>query len=407
VTQSLANLSVEEHAGRVLVYEFSASDKVTTANRARSELSVLGTLRAATGGAAPVAASGTIAYEARQVAAGMRAVDLERRTRPFVDAYLSTLFRDGETSLRRFYDGVTASDGRSGGTAPILGDVAVSMQVTYPAGVLESWLVPRDEAAVRADAMLLSRSVQASLRRLLARTHFENLDNLQFHENVAALLVWASMPVSTAIAADRRRVRFNTDRDVFWDYAARELRVAVTEDSHTSASLSKALGDAEARLRAAGRSNADLFRPARAGQFVQLALNSTGDQYLFGLLNAEALIIAGATNALRKIAAAVAAAVTAPAAAVKTLSEFAGTLVDTFNGRLQFLYTPEAIRTLGPTILAEASAAIHAASHAVRPTAMLSIYVLGNNHGFSLNEFLKGALPPRADVAGGQTLVSL
>ena len=67
VTQSLANLSVEEHAGRVLVYEFSASDKVTTANRARSELSVLGTLRATTGGAPRIAASATIAYEARQV----------------------------------------------------------------------------------------------------------------------------------------------------------------------------------------------------------------------------------------------------------------------------------------------------------------------------------------------------
>ena len=188
-----------------------------------------------------------------------------------------------------------------------LGDVAVSMQVTYPAGVLESWLVPRDEAAVRADAMRLSRSVQASLKRLLARTHFENIDNLQFHENVAALLVWSSMPVSTSIADDGRRVQFNTDRDFFWDYAARDLRVSVAQDSHTAAALAKALGDAEARLRAAGRSNADLFRPARAGQFVELALNSTGDQYLSSLLNAEALIVAGATNALRKIAATVAA----------------------------------------------------------------------------------------------------
>ena len=257
-----------------------------------------------------------------------------------------------------------------------------------------------------ADGMRLSRSVQASLKRLLARTHFENVDNLEFHENVAALLLWTSIPVSTSIAADDRHVQFNTDRDFFWDYATRETRFAVAQDAHTGAALGGALADAEARLRASGRSNADLFRPSRAGQFVELALSSMGDQYLFSLLNAEALIVSGATGALRKIAAAMAATTTAPLLAVRTLSEFAGTLVDTFNGRLQFLYTPEAIRTLGPTMLAEASAAIHAAREAVRPSAMLSIYVLGQGHAFALNNFLTGELPSRADVTSAQTLVS-
>ena len=108
MTQSLGNLSVEEQAGRVLVYEFSASDTVTTANRARSELSVLGSLRASPGSAVPIAASGTVAYEARQVAKGMRAIDFERRTRPFIETYLSGLFPDGETSLDAFYQAAEA-----------------------------------------------------------------------------------------------------------------------------------------------------------------------------------------------------------------------------------------------------------------------------------------------------------
>ncbi len=410
VTQSLASLSVEEHAGRVLVYEFSASDKVTTSNRARSELSVLGSLRAAPGGGAPIAASGTVAYEARQVAKGMRALDFERRTRPFLETYLSGLFPDGETSLEAFY-GVVSPDAASAaaesvGTMPC-GDVAVSMQVTYPAGVLASWLLPRDEAAVRADGMKLSRSVQVNLRRLIARTHFENIDNLEFNESVAALLVWTSMPVSTSIGRNLDPVRFNTDRGFFWDYADRDMRFAVARDPHTGTALGAALADAYARLRAAGKPNADLFRPARAGQFVQMALGQMGDEYLFSLLNAESRIVSGATDALRKIAAAVAAAATVPTTAVKTLSEFAGTLVDTFNGRLQFLYTPEAVRTLGPTILAEASAAIHPSAEAVRPGAMLTVYVLGPDHAFALNDFLKGALPPATEVAAAQTLVSL
>jgi hypothetical protein len=408
VTESIASLSVEEHAGRVLVYEFSASDKVTTSNRARSELSVLGSLRAAPGGGAPIVASGTVAYEARQVAKGMRALDFERRTRPFLETYLSGLFPDGETSLEAFY-GEVRPGGAGGEDAlrTVVGDVALSMQVTYPAGVLASWLLPRDDAAVRADGMKLSRSVQVNLRRLIARTHFENIDNLEFNESVAALLVWTSMPVSTSIGRNLDPVRFNTDRGFFWDYADREMRFAVARDPHTGTALGAVLADAYARLRAAGKPNADLFRPARAGQFVQMALGQMGDEYLFSLLNAESRIVSGATDALRKIAAAVAAAATVPTTAVKTLSEFAGTLVDTFNGRLQFLYTPEAVRTLGPTILAEASAAIHPSAEAVRPGAMLTVYVLGPGHAFALNDFLKGALPPATEVAAAQTLVNL
>ena len=400
VTQSLASMSVEEHAGRVLMYEFTASDKVTTANRARSELSVLGTLRAMPGRGVPIAASGTVAYEARQVAKHMRAVELDRRTRPFIETYLSSLFPGGDASIQAFYDEVS-------GNRDDLGDVAVSMQVTYPAGVLASWLLPRDEPAVRADGMRLSRAVQVSLRRLIARTYFENIDNLQFNESVAALLVWTSMPVSTSVGRELSPVTFNTDREFFWDYATRDTRFAVARDSHTAAALGAALADAETRLRAGGKPNADLFRPARVSQFVQQALGQMGDDYLFNLLNAESRIVSGATDALRKIAAAIASTATAPATAVRTLSEFAGTLVDTFNGRLQFLYSPQAVRTLGPTMLAEASAAIYPAGQTVRPGAMLTLYVLGQGHAFALNDFLGGALPPRADVAAGQTLVSL
>jgi hypothetical protein len=356
------------------------------------------------GGGVPIAASGTVAYEARQVAKGMRAIELDQRTRPFIEAYLSALFRGSSASIQAFFDEVT---GNGNDNRRPLGDVAVSMQVTYPAGVLASWLLPRDESAVRADGMRLSRSVQASLRRLIARTYFENVDNLAFNESVAALLVWTSMPVSTSVGRDVAPVTFNTDRDFFWDYATRDVRLAIAKDSHTAAALAAALGAAEARLRTAGKSNADLFRPQRADQFVQQALGQMGDDYLFSLLNAESRIVAGATGALRKIAAAIASSTTAPATAVRTLSEFAGTLVDTFNGRLQFLYSPEAVRTLGPTMLAEASAAIAPAAAAVRPGAMLTVYVLGQNHAFSLNDFLTGALPPRADVATAQTLVSL
>jgi hypothetical protein len=353
------------------------------------------------------AATGTVAYEARQVAAGMPLVDFERRTRPFVETYLSPVFHRDASALQAFYDELRPVPDAAGEehSPVVLGDTAVSMEVAYPAAVLASWLLPREDAAVRADGMRLSRAVQASLRRLITRTHLEDLDHLQFQENVAALLVWASMPVSTTVGRDLSPVHFNTDTDFFWDYATRDIRVAVARDPHTAAALAAALADAQARLSAAGRSTADLFEPARVGQFVQMALDPVGDEYLFSLLNAESRILAGATTALRKIASAVGTAATAPAEAVRTLSAFAGTLVETFNGNLQFLYSAEAVRTLGPTMLAEASAALVPAGTAVTPAAMLRVYVLEAGHTFVLNDFLKGALPIRTEVATAQTLV--
>ena len=407
VTESLAKLSIEEHAGRVLVYEFDATDTVTSANRARSELSVLGTLKVATGaGAAALPSHGTIGYEARRVQRGMRPEELEARTRSFVEAYLAPLFPDGESSIRAFYSEMTGAIVATGaGNEGRLGDVALSTELSYPAEVLEGWLLPRDEEAVRRDSMHLSRAVQASIRRLLARTYFEDPDHLQVVEPVAALLVWASLPISTSLDARATPIRFNTDRDVFWDYVTLEDRRAVARDSHTVATLRKRLADAQLRLREADGRNANQFGPDQAGRFVQLALDQGGDLYFTTLLNAEALMIRGAVRALRTIADAVRESRTAPAAAVRNLSEFAATLVETFSGHLQFVYSDEAMRTLGPMMLAEASAAIHPAFHTAAPGAALRLYVLKRGHGFALDTFLKGELPSADNVAIAETLV--
>ncbi|MGE5813541.1 MAG: hypothetical protein ACM36C_03565, partial [Acidobacteriota bacterium] len=403
VTESLAKLTVEEHAGRVLLYEFDATDTVTTANRARSELSVLGNLRVASPGAsARPAASGTIAYEARQVQRAMRGGDLEARTRPFIDAYLGPLFPDPGVSVPAFFAAVS---GPVQGRPAVLGDVAISAELSYPAQVLEGWLLPRDEEAVRRDSMRLSRAIQATIKRLLARTYFEDLDHLQVVEPVAALLVWASLPISTSLDIQASTIRFNADRDVFWNYVAPEDRRAVAGDPHTVRALQARLAEIQARLRDAGRKDAERFEPRDAGRFIQLALERGGDMYLSSLLTAEALMIGGAVSALRKTAEAVRQSQSAPGTAVRALSEFAATLVETFSGRLQFVYTREAMRSLGPMMLAEASAALHPAFQTTLPAAALRLYVLKTGHAFKLDEFLKGELPSTDNVAIAETLV--
>ena len=186
-------------------------------------------------------------------------------------------------------------------------------------------------------------------------------------------------------------MRFNTDRGFFWDYADRDMRFAVARDFHTGTALGAALADAYIRLRAAGKPNADLFRPARAGQFVQMALGQMGDDYLFSLLNAESRIVSGATDAS---------------------GDCGGSCCrgdGTGHGREDFVRVrgdsrghvqrPAAVPVHtrgrpnpGATILAEASAAIHPSS-AFRPGAMLKVYVLGPDHAFALNDFLRARCP--------------
>ena len=134
-----------------------------------------------------------------------------------------------------------------------------------------------------------------------------------------------------------------------------------------------------------------------------------GDDYLFNLLNAESRIVSGATDALRKIAAAIASAATAPATAVRTLSEFAGTLVDTFNGRLQFLYTPAGRAHAGPDDAGRGVGGdLPVAGQAVRPGAMLTVYVLGPGPRVRAQRLPgRRAASRAAEVAAAQTLVSL
>jgi hypothetical protein len=405
VTDSLAKLTVEEQAGRLLVYEFEASDKLKVANRTRSELSVLGTLRTGHGRRSEVASEATIAYEARQVKRKMRPAELQHRTRPFIETYLAPLFGGGDASVGTFFaDLDAAASAALQNQSNQLGDVALAMQVSYPARVLESWLMPRDESALARDAMNLSRAIQSSLRRGLSESYFEDLDHLQFQEPAAALLVWSSLPISTSIEVENGKVRFNTDREVYWNYPDPADRRAVARDPHTAAALAAELDESRVRLVEAGR-DPGRFHRERFGQFIDLAFGEKGELYLSSLLRAEALIVKGADSALRTIAAALGRANTAPTVAVEALAEFAATLVEAFSGRLEFVYSSHAIRTLGPALLASASAAIHPAFRTQTPSAMLRLYVLRRDHAFDADSFLEGELPRGDDVALAQTLV--
>ena len=63
-----------------------------------------------------------------------------------------------------------------------------------------------------------------------------------------------------------------------------------------------------------------------------------------------------------------------------------------------------ALRTLGPLVLAEASAAL--GDTGATPTAMMRMYFFKDPHAFRLDRFMTNELPPSADVRLVQTLAT-
>src|SRR4029077_8534798 len=124
------------------------------------------------------------------------------------------------------------------------------------------------------------------------------------------------------------------------------------------------------------------------------------------LLFTEAEMVQGAADTLKDIQKMLATAATAPTQAIKRFAEYGAHLTSTFNKSLS-IYGNESLRTLNSMLLVEASRAVDLGSAAMVPTAMASLLVLKPQHKFQLADFLTGGVPPREEIAIGQTLTNL
>ena len=411
VNDSLAKLTAEEDAGRVLVYELDANDSVTVKNRYRSDLSVLASLELTNGQLAMTPDSDkSIAYQLRQVKKAMSLADLEHRVTPFVNEYLPQLFSGNESSLQTFYlDLDRTVENLLHNGANQFGDAALAMQVAMPCSVLGSWFIRRDANRLKRDSMNMSRALQAQLRTLLPFCYFQDISRLRSNPSAAALLVWAAMPVSTAIDFENGEItKFNTDSDVFWDFVDFELRHAVATDPHTTVSLVPALLTAQSRLRDVGdNSDARFFTAQQAATFENMTLSGIGDTLIQSLLFTEAEIIRGATAALKDVNGMLDIAATAPTRAIARFADFGADLTSAFNSKLSSVYGDDSLRALSSMVLLEASRAIDPGVSVTSPNAMLNILTFTNGHTFNLNDFVAGVMPPQNEIAVAQTLVNL
>jgi hypothetical protein len=409
VNLSLASLTVEHDSGRVLAYQIGATDTITSKNRYKSQLSLLGKLQVV-GGQLQLAPTTdqAVAYQSLQVKSNTTLADLEFRSRDFLQTMLGNIFADG-SSLDRFYLALDQTvSNMTGNRNNDFGDVALNLQISLPATVLASWFQPRNAGAVKSSSMLMSRALQAKLKALIPSFYFQNLDNLQPNPTAAALLVWAAMPISTSIDFQNGEIKkFNTDTDVFWDFPDVSLRKAVALDSHTNSSLGPALAVARERLLDAGKSGlAAFFTKDQAGSLQNLATNSFGDILLQSLLFTEAEMVNGAASTLKDVQDMLSNAATAPRQAIARFAEYGSHLTETFNKSLS-IYGNESLRTLNSMLMIEASKAIDLGSVATPATAMVTMLVLSQPHKFQLSDYLNGELPPREEIAIAQTLTNL
>jgi hypothetical protein len=402
VNDAMTTLTAEDQgSGRMLLYQINAKDSVTVKNRMASQLSILASLQAKPGQMPQFDSSAAlIAYEMRQVKAALRPDDLEERTKGFIRQYLGGLFGAGDSSLQTYYADLDhALTVATGSPSNQLGDTAISMQLALPISVLAGWFQPRSGARLLADQRLVSQALQVAWKKVLPAMYFQNLDNFQPQPNVAALLTWSSLPVSTSLPSGMQT-------DVFWDFLQKETREGAAGSNFTHAALSAKLVDIHDVLVQEGISNASFFDPKRTDIFINQALNSVGVVSLNGLLQVEEDLVEGARDTLKKLSKVLADSgpAMAPSVAIKAFSEFGAALTDTFNDRVRGVFAGVSARAMGPMLLVEASQALGSAQ--AQPSALLNLYALKPGHAFKLGDFVEGTMPPQAEVALTQTLLA-
>ncbi|HEX3681940.1 MAG TPA: hypothetical protein VHU83_05305 [Bryobacteraceae bacterium] len=408
LNDSLATLNVENDAGRVLVYQVSAADTVR-ANRYESQLSILGKLKVVNGQLQVGAlADSSVAYQSVQVQPDMTFGELKARTLPFATAQLGSVF-SAAAPLSAFYQTLGQTIGEITGDPNNCGDVALNLQLVLPASVLAAWFQPLSPADMKSAQMRMSRALQARLKQLIPFYYFQDPKNLRQNAPGSALLVWAAIPVSTAIDFQNGAIRrFNTDQDTFWNWPDPALRKAVAFDNHTKQSLLNAIGTAHDEWTAAGNKNiAGFFAPGQVSRFQQAATVDTGDTLLQSLLFTEAAMVQGAASALKDIQGALAQLALAPTQAIPRLAQFGADLSATFHKNLSVYSTSETMRTLNSLLLVEASKALAVGIDEAATKALLGITLLKKGHAFQLTDFLHGDVPQAADVALGQTLTNV
>ena len=417
INEALARADVvEEQDGKLLVYELEAQDIVASGNARNSRLAIGGYLPTRFGSGARVHSTESLSYgySFRQVRRSMQRADLQYQLKPYVDAYFPKAFAsreddgDGQSFVTFIGDLDKAIDQIEYNGTNNFGNTLVALDFALPAAAAASWLAaPLDRKAPQ--YMEMSRRLQRKMRQLIPFFYFQDASRYQNLVSAAVLLIYASMPVSTAVRQSGSELAFNTDADLYWDWMSETLRKSVVFSSEATISLASQMERVSSYLRAIpGLSGlANFYDPKETSTLLQYATRDPGTSLLNSLLYVESDIITGARDAGVALANYLEQSLATPAHLLETLAQFGSKITETFNRKVTSVYGGDALRPLGTMVFIEAAAALNPALAGSPVSAALELIVIRKDSKFPMVSYLEGGMPSEQDVVIRHHVVNL
>ena len=410
INSSLAKVeAVQSERGRILLYDLHADDLKTAKGKFSSRFVIQGQF-AQLGGIRVFDDSAlTHSYTFRQAVPRMRRRALEAQLKTYVESYFPNTFAGGDASLSTWVSDLDRTLDRVLSNGPDnVGNTLLALELSAPSALVGAWAQAPPEKSAEA-YRLMSRAIQAQLRKLIPLCHFQDLARFRDRIPSAALLVYAALPQANSIVVDNGRiVQFDDKRDVYWDIEAPGNMEAMARHSLTVAALlTRLVTIHETLLQAENMADvATDYHPDRVERVLANALTtSVGAADVRNLLIVERMVVREAHQAGLEIAGFF--KEKSPAAALKRLAEYGAKVTEAFNSSIGGLFSPRELRPLGTMVFLEAARAFAPELAAGRPSAMLELTVLAEQPSFDMGTFIDGADAPPADVVRTEKFVSL
>ncbi|MBI2688757.1 MAG: hypothetical protein HYX27_20845 [Acidobacteria bacterium] len=214
------------------------------------------------------------------------------------------------------------------GAGPIPpGAPVCKLTVSLPPEATAEWMQPQDPCDI-------SRRIQRLWRALLpASVSFDSLDP----QSVAPLLVWAALPVSSAIRRNGKGLDLDRADAPYWDWTDAQLREAMVWNPRTRANLDTLL--------------AALSSGSTADETRRSVSQPIGAAVFQSLLYVEAQIVDRVTATRKRFAA----SRLPPAETMRNVGGLLAGMADVFVHKMTSIYGPDTARALGPLLISAGS----------------------------------------------------
>lgn len=430
LTNSLA--SVQEDAGRLLVYELNADDTMVARRKWQGTVSMTAKIAVQAGSQVNLFLTNEqladgMTYSARfqQVFPQMRTQQIQTVVQPLIQPYFPHSFGSSiepkRASLAEWaMDLDKHADATQDNGTGMLGNTLLTLDVSLPGKVVAAWLNAPADAKDPA-YMRMSRNIQRAMRRLIPYCYFDDpgryVDRSAIRGSAAALMVYQCLPASTAIKFSDGKVTLDQASDTYWEFNDQRFdnqneRFAMVFHPFTAAALVRLVGTIQPLLMQIPnlRGFASDFDGSRISAFQGQAYSQLGHDILTqSLLFSEAETITHCIAAGQAMAKFSAQSGKDPEAALEGLANAGDKLTSTFNSKLNgTLFGGRSFRELASLVFLEAAKAFDPSLATIEPAARLNVVILKKGAPATFaQDFLSGTVFDPSVIALEQPVVSL